>query len=443
VRELSSTSKSQTNLTEFDFTPEQSLFVRNKARYSGYVSGVGAGKTFGGIGRTLRNMTEWNPGEMGAIVAPTKTMVVDVIINEMRDLGLFERGFEYKSAHTEEPGIHGPNGSRALVLSADNKRTVERLKGLNLAWWWIDEEAEVPPRAREILMQRLRTGNYRNGFITTTPKGKNHTWEFFVRDVETDTYEYGSGTVFESSDTLAITGVPTWANPHTPDDYHEDMEDLPEEIRQQEVEGLFVEIGGGVFQRDMFNWRDHETIRGTLSPIIGVDPAATADSQAAEDRDADYWGVTIGYPRPRHGEICIAESVQQRGMTLREGIQFIKQIAAQTEEQPKLVVEANAAQQYLVDELVAEGMDVTPINTSTNKEDKIIDLSIPIANGTVKFIDWGDEDSTFQELHQQMLAWPESNHDDMIDSLALVVNNSDVHTSQSIVGGSYGERELW
>jgi len=31
----------------------------------------------------------------------------------------------------------------------------------------------------------------------------------------------------------------------------------------------------------------------------------------------------------------------------------------------------------------------------------------------------------------------------MIDSLALVVNNSDVHTSQSIVGGSYGERELW
>jgi len=88
-------------------------------------------------------------------------------------------------------------------------------------------------------------------------------------------------------------------------------------------------------------------------------------------------------------------------------------------------------------------MDVTPINTSTNKEDKIIDLSIPIANGTVKFIDWGDEDSTFQELHQQMLAWPESNHDDMIDSLALVVNNSDVHTSQSIVGGSYGGRDLW
>jgi len=198
----------------------------------GYVSGVGAGKTFAGIARMIRNMTYWNPGEMGAVIAPTRTMVIDVIVNELRELDLFEKGFTYKSAHTEEPGIHGPNGSRALILSADNKRTVERLKGLNLAWWWIDEEAEVPPRAREILQQRLRTGEYRNGFITTTPKGKNHTWEFFV-DRDTQQYSHGEGAVYESDERLAITGVPTWANPHTPADYHEDMDDLPDEIRAQ------------------------------------------------------------------------------------------------------------------------------------------------------------------------------------------------------------------
>jgi hypothetical protein len=110
-------------------------------------------------------MLEWNVGELGAVVAPTRTMVQDVIINELRDLGIFEWGWDYASSQASEPGILAPNGSRALVLSADNTRTVERLKGLNLAWWWIDEEAEVPPRAREILMQRLRTGTYRNGTI--------------------------------------------------------------------------------------------------------------------------------------------------------------------------------------------------------------------------------------------------------------------------------------
>jgi hypothetical protein len=98
---------------------------------------VGAGKTFAGIARLVRNMTQWNPGEMGAVIAPTRTMVVDVIVNEMRELNLFDKGFTYKSSHSEEPGIHGPNDSRALIISADNSRTVERLKGLNLAWWWI------------------------------------------------------------------------------------------------------------------------------------------------------------------------------------------------------------------------------------------------------------------------------------------------------------------
>jgi predicted phage terminase large subunit-like protein len=127
-------------------------------------------------------------------------------------------------------------------------------------------------------------------------------------------------------------------------------------------------------------------------------------------------------------------------MTLGEGATFVEAVANQCEN-PKLAVEANAAQQYLVDELVDRGLNVTPVNTTTKKEDKIIDLSIPVSNGTVKFVDW--EEDRFQELHQQMLAWPESNHDDMIDSLSLVINNSDIHTSDSIFGGSYRDKDLW
>jgi len=385
-------------------------------------------------------MLEWNPGELGAIVAPTRTMVIDVIINEMRDLGLFDGAFTYKSAHSEEPGIHGPQGSRALILSADNSRTVERLKGLNLAWWWIDEEAEVPPRAREILMQRLRTGAYRNGFITTTPKGRNHTWEFFVRDIDAEEYEHGAGYVYESDDTLAITGVPTWANPHTPDDYHEDMQDLPEEIRKQEVQGLFVEIGGGIYQREMFEWTSPDSIKPHQEAVIGVDPAATADSKTAQDRDSDYWGVTVGYPRPSQGEIYIADTIQRRGMTLKEGCNFIQAVANECDN-PKLVIEANQSQRWLQQELADRGLNAVPVQTTRNKEDKIIDLSIPISSGKVKFVRW--DENRFAELHQQMLAWPESNHDDMIDSLSLVVNHSDVNTSEQMFGGSYGESDLW
>ena len=155
-------------------------------RYYGYISGVGAGKTFAEIVRTIHNMTEWNIGEMGAIIAPTRQMVVNVIIPEMRELGLFdgEESWTYKSSASDKPGIHTPSGSRALILSADNRKTIERLRGLNLAWVWIDEKTAVPKRAQQIAMQRLRTGEYRNLYVTTTPKGKDDTYDFFVGDVD-------------------------------------------------------------------------------------------------------------------------------------------------------------------------------------------------------------------------------------------------------------------
>ena len=430
----------QNNSIEFTPTRYQDQFLRGDKRYLGFISGVGAGKTYAGIIRTFLNMEKWNPGEMGAIVAPTRQMIVNVIIPEMRDLGLLDR-WDYNSSYSDEPGIHAPNGSRALLLSADNQKTIERLRGLNLAWAWIDERTAVDDRAKEILMQRLRTGQYRNLYETTTPKGRDGTYGFYVGDADSEAEEFGRATRYQTEDRLAIVGVPTDANPNLPDDYKAAMEaDIPEEIRQQEVEGLFVEVGGGVFQREMFQWVDPNAVKPHLQPVIGVDPAATADSQAAESRDSDYWGVTVGYPYPSQGEIYVADTIQRRGMTLKQGVSFIEAVANECDN-PKLVIEANQSQRWLQQELADRGLNAVPVQTTRNKEDKIIDLSIPISSGKVKFVEW--EENRFAELHQQMLAWPESNHDDMIDSLALVVNHSDVNTSEQMFGGSYGERDLW
>jgi len=226
---------------------EQEPFLRDDKKYYGYISGVGAGKTFAGILRTALNVHRWNPGEMGAIVAPTTTMIKDVIIPEMRDLGFMDH-WTYKSAHTDEPGIHTPNDSRILLLSADNRRTIERLRGLNLAWWWIDEAAQVDERARDILTQRLRSGEYRNGFVTTTPQGHNHTYEFFVGDIDGEYRDHGEAEVYEADDRLSILRVPTHANPYTPEDYKEQMdEDHDGRFYEQEVLGRFVQYEGLIY----------------------------------------------------------------------------------------------------------------------------------------------------------------------------------------------------
>jgi PBSX family phage terminase large subunit len=233
---------------------EQEPFLQREKKYYGYVSGVGAGKTFAGILRTALNMESWNQGEMGAIVAPTNTMVKDVIITEMRNLGFMDH-WDYRSQHTEQPGIHGPDGSRALILSADNQRTIERLRGLNLAWWWIDEEAEVNERARDILTQRLRVGNYRNGFITTTPKGRNHTYGFFVDGVDGERSTHGQADLYTAEDRLAILRVPSHANPHTPEDYKAQLDrDHEGQFYEQEVLGDFVDFEGLIYP-----WFDDDT----------------------------------------------------------------------------------------------------------------------------------------------------------------------------------------
>lgn len=428
-------------MTEVTPFKEQKPFLQTDKRYYGYVSGVGAGKTFSGIIRTILNMEEWNPDCMGAIVAPTRQMIVNVIIPEMRDLGLFDDavGWEYKSAYSDEPGIHAPNGSRALILSADNQKTIERLRGLNLAWGWIDEEAVVDPRAREILMQRLRTGEYRNLYITTTPKGKNHTYDFFVGDVDATMTQHGEATLYETDERRAVVGVPTSANPHTPEDYKDAMEaDLPEDVRAQEVQGEFIELGGGVYTPGMWNWVNPEYVgEANVAPVMGIDPAATADAGHAEDTDSDYWAVTVAYKHSRKNSLYVADTSQRRGMTLSEGVEWLHSIVQQIDQQPEIVVEANQSQRWLQQKLGERGIPAAPVQTTRDKEDKLIDLSIPVSDGTVQFIDWSGDNDDFTELRNQMLSFPDASHDDLMDSLALVVNHSNLGGT-SIFGGSYG-----
>jgi len=433
------------------FKPEQRDFCSSKKRYVGYVSGVGAGKTYGGIVRTIRNMVEWNPGEMGAIVAPSRQMIVNVIIPEMRNIGLFDApaNWEYKSAYSDEPGIHAPNGSRALMLSADNERTIERLRGLNLAWAWIDEEAVVDPRAREIIQQRLRTGSYRNLYITTTPKGKNHTYDFFVGDVDADKSECGEGVKYESEDRVVIAGVPTGRNPHTPEDYKEAMEtDMPDAIRAQEVQGEFVEIGAGVFTTDMITFASQDELYDrSYRYVVGVDVGVESDSIKAEQNDTDYWAASLLMVDTMNPQAYLVDTLRKRGMSLNQGVNWMQNIVSGVGDHVEVYVESVAAQQWFTDALSDAGINAYAVTPSTKKEDRLIQLSIPIERGQIKFLNREiDEqlgyDPRFKELISEMLSFPEGSHDDLLDSLEIAVDNVDLGGYNNIIGADpYGRDE--
>jgi PBSX family phage terminase large subunit len=248
---------------------------------------------------------------MGAIVAPTTTMVKDVIIPLMRELGLLDR-WTYKSSHTEEPGIHTPEGGRILILSADNRRTIERLAGLNLAYWWVDEAARVPERALEILEQRLRVGRYRNGYVTTTPMGRDHVHDFFIDEQAGETRDWGTARLHDTGDRLSILNVPTFANPHTPSDFKDEMRQKSGQIFDREVMGEFTDFEGLVYK--WFSRADHVVPADDLPEtydrtIYGLDWGGSAPTAILCLRQAGetWYAVDEFYERRVVNETIISE----------------------------------------------------------------------------------------------------------------------------------------
>ena len=280
-----------------DATYSQRVFLDDDRRFHNFTSGVGAGKTLAGILRVALNVEKWNPGEMGMIVTPTTLGLKNVIIPELSKWGFLD-DWVYKGPTSDEPGLHAPNGARILLESADNDRKIERLRGPSISWVWIDEAAIVPENAWQILLGRLRTGNYRNAFITTTPSGYNWVYESFV-DAETRVKSVNN-----------VLGVPSYANPWLPIDYRRDILDEYEgNFHAQEVLGEFVSFEGLVYP--WFDDEDHvvaledvpEPGSGSIrQTIYGVDwghnnPATI--SAWVYDTDEDWW-------------LCVAEWYERR-----------------------------------------------------------------------------------------------------------------------------------
>lgn len=265
---------------DFANNEAQRAFVTDENDETAYIGGVGSGKTVGGIMRYARHVFEWNVGEQIAVVAPTVPMLRNVIVPEMRKWGLLDRpGIEYRRS---ENVVEYPNGTTAILESANNKRKIERLRGLNLAAAWLDEPAEHEHRTYKITGDRLRTGNYRNLFCTGTPKGKNWVYDEFADIEPTHSESVGGGTLIRNDHTTTIYGVSTEANETLPADYVEARKRKHSGASyEQEILGKFTTFEGLVY-----NW---------FSPEHVLDPD---DVPEPGEYDEVIYGVDWGHNNP-------------------------------------------------------------------------------------------------------------------------------------------------
>jgi len=273
---------------------DQSEFTDDTShRYHNFTSGIGAGKTVAGVIRAVANAERWNPGEMGMIITPTSLGIKNVILPELSKWGILEY-WDYHGPQSEKPGLHIPNGGRILLESADNDRKIERLRGPSMAWFWMDEAALIPEKAWRILTGRLRSGNYRNAFVTTTPKGFNWIHDKFV-DPQTRIDGVNN-----------VVGVPSYANPHLPHDYRTDiLGDYGGQFAKQEVLGKFVQFEGLVYP-----WFDHD------EHVISLGEDESLADRVGTIQEV-FYGVDWGfYPHPA---AMIAFARTGKGLTVALG----------------------------------------------------------------------------------------------------------------------------
>jgi|Deesub1362A_J573_1020465.scaffolds.fasta_scaffold01443_18 PBSX family phage terminase large subunit len=214
-----------------ELTGPQHDFFCDTAKFKAFISGIGAGKTVIGWLQAIREASE-QPGSRGLIVAPTYTLIKDVIWWEM-DRWLPQEVVREFSENKKV--LKFTNGSEILFRSADNPRHIERLRGLSIAWFWIDECSLLPKLVWDILIGRLRQPEYEyKAWITGTPKGFNWIYDLFVEN--------------PTPDSFILYNVPTSSNIFLPKKYIKSLEQQYKgQFALQELGGKFVKFEGLVY----------------------------------------------------------------------------------------------------------------------------------------------------------------------------------------------------
>lgn len=159
--------------------PRQMRFVRDPARFPGYVGGIGSGKSFAGAAKVIARIGH---KQTGGIYAPTYPMLRDATKRTLLTL-LDQAGVGYVHHISDNVVTIPASGHEIICRSLDNP---DSLRGPNLDYAWVDEASLAARESWAVVKGRVRTGSHPQAWATFTPKGRNWCWEEWERDADPD-----------------------------------------------------------------------------------------------------------------------------------------------------------------------------------------------------------------------------------------------------------------
>tara|TARA_Y100001973_G_scaffold42267_1_gene63098 strand:- start:15621 stop:16805 length:1185 start_codon:yes stop_codon:yes gene_type:complete len=210
-------------------TEPQYQFWCDASKYRAFIGGIGSGKTFAGVIEILKQPA----GTRGAVIAPTYNMLKKAPIRTF--LEITEASGLLKSFNKSELVAELYNGTKIDFMTADNP---ERLRGLNLGWFWMDEAAMMSDDTWLIMLGRLRLSPGK-AWITTTPKGFNWLYKTFNNGL----------------DDYKIIKSKTNQNLFLPKSYLDSLEgQYSTSFARQELEGEFIDDSSNLIKADWWQY---------------------------------------------------------------------------------------------------------------------------------------------------------------------------------------------
>lgn len=194
---------------------------------------------------------------------------------------------------------------------------------------------------------------------------------------------------------------------------------------------------GNIFREGWFRFYETEPEWDRMEFFIGCDPAATRREAllSGGKAETDWWTVVVGAREYKSGEGYVGptylKEVWRGRVTKQEYVDLLKRFNEHYKPQ-RVMIETVAAQEYLAQDLESH-MPIERLERTKDKVARAYWLQPFLENGQILLpdkriaADW----DIWQALIDELLLFPEAEHDDLFDGL------------QSMVEGAMEERGGW
>jgi phage terminase large subunit-like protein len=182
---------------------------------------------------------------------------------------------------------------------------------------------------------------------------------------------------------------------------------------------------------------------------VGVDLSYVASKSHAEATDADYTAAVLVAVDASRERAYVLDVHRERGMTLRQSIQWLGKIAGRVPD-PTIKVEEVGAQSWWIQEAEQQlSGHIVPVSPgTTSKESRIQDMSILFERGDVvlannKIDDNLGYDPRFRPFVREWLEFGNGNSPDLLDATYYALQDLQLGQSTRVAGVSgdmYGNR---